>query len=73
MKLQNLRFFSVENRHGVNHLLREEGTGKSSVTEKHIFCSFPMLISRPYKMSANVTNLQSLADKAPKTLISSLT
>ena len=32
-----------------------------------------MHISRPFKMSGNVANLQSLADKAPKTLISSLT
>ena len=43
---------------------------KFSYWKFHIFCYSPMLISRPYKLSGNVANLQSLADK---TLISNLT
>ena len=50
MKLQNLRFFSVENRHGEDHLLREEGTERSSFTENHIFfVIFPCLFLDPFK------------------------
>ena len=50
MKLQNLRFFSVENRHGVDHLLGEEGTGGSSVTENVIvFVIFPFWFLDPTK------------------------
>ena len=66
MKLQNLRFFSVENRHGENHLLREGGTGRNSVTENYIFfCNFSMFITRPFKKFRNMANLQSLDDKSP--------
>ena len=33
MKMLNLIFFSVENRHVEDHLLREGGTEKSLITE----------------------------------------
>ena len=50
MKLQNLKFFSGENRHREDHLLREEGTGRNSVTENLIyFVIFPCIYLDPLK------------------------
>ena len=46
---------------------------KLNYWKSRIFCNFPTLISRPFEMSKSVANLQSSADKAPKTLVSSLT
>ena len=56
----------MENRHGENHLLREGGTGRNSVTQNYIFfCNFSMFITRPFKKFRNMANLQSLDDKSP--------
>ena len=42
--------FSVENTHGEDHLLREEGKERSSFTENHIFfVIFPCLFLDPFK------------------------
>ena len=50
MKLQNLRFFSVENRHGEDNILKEEETGRSSVIKNLIFFEiFPCLFVDPLK------------------------
>ena len=47
---ETLWFFSVENRHGEDHLLREEGKERSSFTENHIFfVIFSCLFLDPFK------------------------
>ena len=49
MKLQNLRIFTVENRHGENHL-GEGGTGRNLITENFkFFVIFPCLFLDPLK------------------------